>query len=111
MVVLTETFDPFPLFVDGKTFDHDRVNQTDQPGATEEWRLVNTSPDWRPFHVISVNGEPVDPYSREDTPPIPAFGEIVIRSRFLDFPGKFIYHCHILDLEDKGMLGVVEVVA
>jgi FtsP/CotA-like multicopper oxidase with cupredoxin domain len=32
------------------------------------------------------------------------------RTRFLDFPGKFVYHCHILDYEDQGMIGVVEVV-
>ena len=41
----------------------------------------------------------------------PAFSEVVIRSRFLDFTGKYVYHCHILDHEDMGMMGVVEVVA
>lgn len=117
-LVFSEMLDPFRLFIDGKSFDHDRVDQTVILGAIEEWRLINTSPDWHPFHihvndfqVISVNGEPVDPYSWEDTTPLPAFGEVVIRSRFLDFPGKFVYHCHILDHEDKGMMGVVEVVA
>ncbi len=117
-LVFSETLDPFRLFIDGLTFDHDRVDQTVQLGATEEWRLVNTSPDTHPFHihvndfqVVSVNGEPVDADSWEDTTPIPAFGEIVIRSRFLDFPGKFVYHCHILDHEDRGMMGVVEVIA
>lgn len=116
-LVFSETLDPFRLFIDGKSFDHDRVDQTVILGALEEWRLINTSPDWHPFHihvndfqVISVNGEPVDAWSWEDTTPLPAFGEVVIRSRFLDFPGKFVYHCHILDHEDMGMMGVVEVV-
>jgi suppressor of ftsI len=116
-VVFSETLSPFRLFIDGRTFDHDRVDQTVALGATEEWRLVNISPDTHPFHihvndfqVIEVNGEPVDAYSWEDTTPIPAFGEIVIRTRFLDFPGKFVYHCHILDHEDMGMMGIVEVV-
>ena len=36
---------------------------------------------------------------------------ITIRSRFLDFTGKYVYHCHILDHEDMGMMGIVEVVA
>ncbi|MGH2618649.1 MAG: multicopper oxidase domain-containing protein [Thermomicrobiales bacterium] len=87
-------------------------------GALEAWRLRNTSVDWCPFHihvndfqVIAVNGEPVDARSWEDTTLIPAFGEIVIRTSFLEFPGKFVYHCHILDHEDRGMMGVVEVVA
>ena len=50
------------------------------------------------------------PDSWEDTTPIPAFGEIVIRTRFLDFTGKYVYHCHILEHEDMGMMGIVEVV-
>jgi FtsP/CotA-like multicopper oxidase with cupredoxin domain len=116
-LVFSEAFDPFRLFIDGRTFDHDRVDQTVALGATEEWRLVNTTSDWHPFHihvndfqVIEVNGEPVDAYSWEDTTPVPAFGEIVIRTRFLDYTGKFVYHCHILDHEDRGMMGIVEVV-
>jgi FtsP/CotA-like multicopper oxidase with cupredoxin domain len=116
-VVFSETLSPFRLYIDGRQFDHDRVDQTVWLGATEEWRLVNTSPDTHPFHihvndfqVISVNGEPVEPHSWEDTFPIDAFGEIVIRSRFLDFTGKTVYHCHILDHEDKGMMGIVEIV-
>lgn len=117
-MIFSETFDPFRTLIDGQTFDHDRVDQRVNLGATEEWRLVNTSADWHPFHIhvndfqlIEVNGEPVDPWSWEDTTPIPAFGEVLIRTRFLDFPGKFVYHCHILDHEDRGMMGVVEVVA
>lgn len=117
-VVFSETLGPFRLFIDGKTFDHNRVDQTVLLGALEEWRLINTSPDWHPFHihvndfqVIEVNGEPYDADSWEDTFPLPAFGEVVIRSRFLDFPGKFVYHCHLLDHEDMGMMGVVEVVS
>jgi FtsP/CotA-like multicopper oxidase with cupredoxin domain len=59
---------------------------------------------------MAINGKPVAAYSWEDTTAIPALGEIVIRTRFLDFPGKTVYHCHILDHEDEGMMGVVEVV-
>jgi suppressor of ftsI len=116
-LIFSEEMKPFAVLIDGHTFDEDRIDQTVKLGATEEWLLRNTSPDWHPFHihvndfqVIEINGEAVDAYSWEDTTPIPAFGEIVIRSRFLDFPGKFVYHCHILDHEDQGMMGVVEVV-
>jgi FtsP/CotA-like multicopper oxidase with cupredoxin domain len=38
------------------------------------------------------------------------YGKIVIRTRFLESPGTFVYHCHILNHEDQGMMGVVEVV-
>ncbi|MDQ3779357.1 MAG: multicopper oxidase family protein [Chloroflexota bacterium] len=116
-VVFSETFDPFRTLLDGRTFDHDRVDQRVSLGATEEWVLRNSSSDTHPFHihvndfqVVSINGEPFAARSWEDTTSIPAFGEIVIRTRFLDFPGTFVYHCHILDHEDRGMMGVVEVV-
>lgn len=107
-ITFSQTADPFAVYIDGHTFDMDRVDQTVTLGATEEWRIANTSPDWHPFHihvndfqVISVNGEAVEPRSWEDTVPIPAMGEIVMRSRFLDFTGKYVYHCHILDHEDQ----------
>jgi FtsP/CotA-like multicopper oxidase with cupredoxin domain len=32
-----------------------------------------------------------------------------MRSRFVDFPGFFVLHCHILAHEDRGMMTVVEV--
>jgi len=31
-----------------------------------------------------------------------------VRMAFRDFTGKAMYHCHILDHEDLGMMGVVE---
>jgi FtsP/CotA-like multicopper oxidase with cupredoxin domain len=36
--------------------------------------------------------------------------DVVIRTRFTDFPGKFVFHCHILNHEDNGMMAVAEVV-
>jgi suppressor of ftsI len=116
-LIFSEEMKPFEVLINGHTFDADRIDQTVKLGATEEWLLRNTSPDWHPFHihvndfqVVEINGEPVDAYSWEDTTPLPAFGEVVIRTRFADFPGKFVYHCHLLDHEDQGMMGVVEVV-
>jgi FtsP/CotA-like multicopper oxidase with cupredoxin domain len=33
-----------------------------------------------------------------------------IRGPFRDFSGKAMYHCHILDHEDLGMMGIIEVI-
>jgi len=33
------------------------------------------------------------------------------RGRRYRFPGKFVYHCHIIMHEDNGMMGVIEVVS
>jgi suppressor of ftsI len=110
--------DHAPYFgFDDKGFDPERIDQTVELGATEEWVVRNASDEWHPFHihvndfqVMTIDGQPQAPHYK-DTIPVPANGEVVLRMRFLDFPGKFVYHCHILAHEDAGMMGVVEVVA
>lgn len=37
-------------------------------------------------------------------------GYFKMRSRFVDFPGQFVLHCHILTHEDRGMMELIEVV-
>lgn len=34
---------------------------------------------------------------------------MTFRVRFRDFPGRTVCHCHILELEDFGMVGAIEV--
>jgi FtsP/CotA-like multicopper oxidase with cupredoxin domain len=36
-------------------------------------------------------------------------GEVVIRTQFKDFPGWFVFHCHILNHEDDGMMQSIQV--
>ena len=33
-----------------------------------------------------------------------------MRTRFVDFTGKYVLHCHILIHEDRGMMQLIEVV-
>jgi len=103
--------------LDGKEFDPNVVNQVMVLGTTEEWRLINKSNDTHPFHihvnpfqVISVNGKEIDNMGYADTFPVPANGSVVMRTRYKDFDGKYVLHCHILFHEDHGMMQVVEVV-
>jgi FtsP/CotA-like multicopper oxidase with cupredoxin domain len=35
-------------------------------------------------------------------------GNFRMRSRFVDFPGEYVIHCHILAHEDRGMMALVE---
>lgn len=46
----------------------------------------------------------------DDTFPVPANGEVTIRTKYRDFDGKYVLHCHILFHEDNGMMQLVEVV-
>jgi FtsP/CotA-like multicopper oxidase with cupredoxin domain len=39
-----------------------------------------------------------------DTVPVPAAGSVRFRTRFTDFTGRYVMHCHILPHEDTGMM-------
>jgi suppressor of ftsI len=102
-----------------------RVDQTVRLGDTEEWTIVNTDQQYHSFHihqtaflVTEVNGVPRNEDSLRDTfstPPATAAGpstlKVVIPFTDPVILGRFVYHCHAADHEDKGMMAVVEVVA
>jgi FtsP/CotA-like multicopper oxidase with cupredoxin domain len=101
--------------IDSKIFDVNRDDQVVRLNTTEEWVIRNASTQWHPFHihindyqVIAINGQPVRVRSGEDTTRVPPFGEITMRTRYRDFPGRWVYHCHILLHEDQGMMGTVQ---
>lgn len=123
---------PIPQFyIDNKKFEEGVIDQVMLLGQAEDWTVKNTSLTGvtHPFH-IHVNPfqviEIFDPATMDapevlqypvwhDTMQIPAAigttaGYIKIRSRFVDFPGKFVLHCHILGHEDRGMMQLIEVV-
>jgi len=59
--------------------------------------------------VVAINGEPCTAHGYDDTFMVPPNGSITFRSRFLDYTGRFVYHCYFLYHEDHSMMGVVEV--
>ena len=99
------------------------ATQTVALNAVEEWTLYNMNGYPHPFHihindcyVIKVNGEDIEPYWCDTIPLAPNGTQdkptsITFRSRFTDFTGKFVWHCHALDHEDMGMMDLVEVLA
>lgn len=116
-------FTPEPS-INGKAFDPDPASAPlveAELGTTQTWTLVNRSNEWHPIHihqddykVISVNGKPVNNYGQQDVVPLPPLqngkpGQVVLDMPFEDFDGKFVVHCHILDHEDGGMMGRVDV--
>lgn len=103
--------------INGATFNPNLVNTTVNFGAIEEWTIRNTSTMNHPFHmhvwpmqVLSVNGVETAGTRWQDVVNVPAKGEVVVRVAFEDFKGMAVYHCHILDHEDQGMMGIIEVV-
>jgi suppressor of ftsI len=110
--------DDDPIFeVNGQQFDPNRIDELVQLGTVEEWTIRNVTAEQHPFHihvddfqVVSVNGQPYNAANLQDIVILPAAGEVVIRIPFMDYPGKFVFHCHILFHEDHGMMAVVDVV-
>jgi FtsP/CotA-like multicopper oxidase with cupredoxin domain len=101
--------------IDGKQFDHDRVDRTVALGTVEEWSIANPTPMDHPFHlhvwpmqIVAEGGRPVDDVHRQDVVNVPALGEVTVRIAFEQFGGRTVYHCHILDHEDAGMMAVLE---
>ena len=113
------------FYVNGKKFGEGVMPQL-EIGTIEEWTILNAGPLNHPFHihqgvfiVTKINGFPIEPdktfpnanaanyVSPLDVIMVPAFGSVTIRFRVLDFPGKYVFHCHILEHEDEGMMSPV----
>jgi FtsP/CotA-like multicopper oxidase with cupredoxin domain len=67
--------------------------------------------------VAEVNGASQNESSLHDTFPVPPAtdagpGLLKVIIPFTDpvIVGRFVYHCHAADHEDKGMMGIIEVV-
>ena len=100
--------------IDGRQFDERRIDIEIAHDALEEWTLVNTSTMDHPFHLhvwpmqlVQVAGVDVTRTDYRDVVPVPAGASTVVRISFSGLTGKTVYHCHILDHEDLGMMGVI----
>lgn len=106
------------FMINGRTFDIDRVDVRVPVGTIEEWTIRNDSDDMHVFHihqigyqVTEVNGKPVPFTGYVDTVRVPERGEVKLRLPFTDrrIIGRFMFHCHVLKHEDKGMMAQIEV--
>ena len=105
---------PMSFTFDGEEFDSDRIDQQVGMGTVEEWTIGNDSPMDHPFHLhvwpmqlLEVDGRELSEPVWLDVVNVPARGQVKVRVAFEDFGGRTVYHCHILDHEDRGMMGTV----
>jgi FtsP/CotA-like multicopper oxidase with cupredoxin domain len=108
------------FWFNGQPYDEKRIDIEAQLGTVEEWELANVDPDLmdhpfhlhvNPFQVVSRNGQP-EPYRAwKDTVLVKGGETVRIRVPFRTFAGKTVYHCHILDHEDLGMMGNIQMSA
>jgi FtsP/CotA-like multicopper oxidase with cupredoxin domain len=93
-------------------------------GAVEDWTIENRTSEEHAFHmhqihflVMEVNGVPVpnptmhDTYLMQFWPGYGPYPSIKVRMDFRDpnIAGTFVYHCHVLDHEDAGMMAKIKV--
>jgi FtsP/CotA-like multicopper oxidase with cupredoxin domain len=113
-----EKHQPPRYFINGRQFDPGAVPRRVLLGTAEEWSLSATE-DNHPFH-LHVNPFEVirrDPRTGKivervwrDTILVAEKKPVTIRVRYLDFPGKSVFHCHNLAHEDLGMMQNIEMV-
>jgi FtsP/CotA-like multicopper oxidase with cupredoxin domain len=122
----------FYLTVDGQTpraFDPASAQPSIvvKQGDVEDWIIENRSPERHAFHIHQIHFQLVEwlglaanePFLR-DTINVPfysagmkSYPSVRLRLDFRDpnTVGTFVYHCHLLDHEDGGMMGLIRVEA
>jgi FtsP/CotA-like multicopper oxidase with cupredoxin domain len=87
-----------------------------QVGETQIWSLQNEMNWAHPFHlhgfpfqVLAEDGKPTEPLAFRDTVDVPINGRSQFVVRYDDRPGMWMFHCHILDHADAGMMGMLHV--
>ena len=99
----------------GESFDPKVINQSVKLNTVEDWVITNNTHMAHPFHIHAWAFQVIDRGDGEaepgwkDTISVPVGASVRIRINFADFGGKTVYHCHILDHEDAGMMGIVRV--
>jgi len=94
-------------------------------GSIEDWTIENRSTEVHAFHLhqlhfvlLEINGKPTNDPSLRDTIIVPYwdgtsghYPSVKLRVDFRDpeTVGTFLYHCHILDHEDGGMMAKIKV--
>jgi FtsP/CotA-like multicopper oxidase with cupredoxin domain len=108
--------------INGRPMDMERIDVRVPLGSIEIWKIENPTPLAHPFHIHDVQFRVLD---RDGAPPLPqenglkdtvlvdAGSSVRVIAEFADFADSthpYMYHCHILEHEDAGMMGQFVVV-
>jgi FtsP/CotA-like multicopper oxidase with cupredoxin domain len=111
-------------YINGISFTMENYFSIHSPlGTYEVWEIVNQSGMDHPFHqhtnacqVLSINGGDSwysSFYSKvpawKDTVLVPKWGSVRMLVPVMDYPGMSMFHCHIIEHEDIGMMGVWDI--
>ena len=102
-------------FINGRTFEMERVDAEIPVGDVEIWRFLNASPVPHPIHVhagqfrvLSRTGGRGQVFLWErglkDMVLLMPFESVDVAVQFPEYRGLFLLHCHTLEHEDHGMM-------
>ena len=103
--------------INDKSMNMQRIDETVRLGDTEIWAITNEADMAHPFHIHDIQFQILDrngqaPVAGEagwkDTVLVLPNETVRVITRFEDFADKdipYMYHCHILEHEDAGMMG------
>jgi len=114
---VTFTEDKNGFYINGRKFVPDASPMTSAlVGTYQHWRIVNDTAELHPFHIHQVhflafaeNGVPLSDTAWLDTVNVPYRGSVDVILDFTDpvIKGMSVFHCHLLNHEDKGMMAKI----
>ncbi len=132
LVVLSETGygrTAAKFFINGKTFNMDSPPMfVVRVGTVEQWHVVNVTDEVHDFHVHQVHflvesadgvkvAHPhwadtaiVPPRSMRGSKRVPGSMQLLVDFRDPIIRGEFLFHCHIMEHEDAGMMAKIEAI-
>ena len=102
--------------INGRLMDPNRVDAAIEQGSAEIWTLRNAGNSWvhpihthfEEFQILEINGKPVRSgdvlKARKDVVSLGPNMEMKFYSRWRDFLGKHVMHCHNVVHEDHSMM-------
>jgi FtsP/CotA-like multicopper oxidase with cupredoxin domain len=111
------TEDKNAFYINGRKFAMDESPMTSvRVGTYQHWRIVNRTAELHPFHIhqahflaYAENGVPLPHPAWLDTVNVPFGGTVDVIVDFTNpiIKGIAVFHCHLLNHEDKGMMAKI----
>jgi suppressor of ftsI len=115
--VVTFTEDKNGFYINGEKFAPDAPPMVRaKVGTFQHWKIVNATGELHPMHIHQVhflpyaeNDKPIADPLWMDTVNVPYGGSVDVIMDFTDpvIRGMSVFHCHLLNHEDKGMMAKV----
>jgi FtsP/CotA-like multicopper oxidase with cupredoxin domain len=102
--------------INGRSFDPRRDDVRGRLGSVEVWEIENRGAMDHPFHlhtypfqILSIDGTPAAFPAWKDVVNVRPGSRVRLAVPLADFGGRTVFHCHIAEHEDLGMMGVLAV--